>query len=594
MVIKAPKAKSADECERLEQLPNIGPSLAADLRRIGIERPSDLRGQDAYALYRRLCEATGQRQDPVRARHLHGRHRLHARRRRSALVGLHGAAQGDLRPALSPAPRGLAGNRPAARRLFAAFAAHLRRRTIGSAGSRRHRRRRSCFALSFPALCHDPPTLAGVRPLAAAPSQASHRFRPKRSCARLVVAPRATGSPRAAGVSRASTCRRRSASAAGSRRSPPPASTSPTRCSTSTPSRPAPRSTGSRSTARCTSSGTCAARSSAWSRCATTRPRPSAALAELDRHFAKRSALARWRDASGAGARARALTLRRQRRPAAARRGSRILPSSTPLWRSSAYVVVTWKKKFGSAKCLRYASPRHRDRRRRGAAPRSPSRRCRRSAPPAPTAGSRSSCGRAGAGRRASSRRRRTPAPRCRRGGRRRTWRRRRRSGSASASGSMSGARRAVEVDRRLELLRRRVRLGLVEPGDEVAEHADEDRHARRMHRRGPSRVLAAVKDAIVAAGRRPCTMGRSGRARDAAHDSDAREHHHPRRLPGCRAQAEVRIDPRAPQHQGLHQHRQGPRPALGARARRRRAGADPRAQPVPAPAAREAARSSS
>ena len=61
MVIKAPKAKTAAECELLEQLPNIGPSLAADLRRIGIERPADLRGQDAFALYRRLCEATGQR-----------------------------------------------------------------------------------------------------------------------------------------------------------------------------------------------------------------------------------------------------------------------------------------------------------------------------------------------------------------------------------------------------------------------------------------------------------------------------------------------------------------------------------------------------
>jgi hypothetical protein len=64
MVIKAPKAKSAAECERLEQLPNIGPALAAGLRRIGIERPRDLRGQDAYVLYRRLCEATGRRQDP--------------------------------------------------------------------------------------------------------------------------------------------------------------------------------------------------------------------------------------------------------------------------------------------------------------------------------------------------------------------------------------------------------------------------------------------------------------------------------------------------------------------------------------------------
>ena len=64
MVIKAPKANSAAECERLEQLPNVGPSLAADLRRIGIERPAELRGQDPLALYRRLCEATGHRQDP--------------------------------------------------------------------------------------------------------------------------------------------------------------------------------------------------------------------------------------------------------------------------------------------------------------------------------------------------------------------------------------------------------------------------------------------------------------------------------------------------------------------------------------------------
>jgi len=64
VVIKAPKAKSAEDCERLEQLPNIGPALAADLRKIGIQRPAELRSQDPYALYRRLCEATGQRQDP--------------------------------------------------------------------------------------------------------------------------------------------------------------------------------------------------------------------------------------------------------------------------------------------------------------------------------------------------------------------------------------------------------------------------------------------------------------------------------------------------------------------------------------------------
>ena len=64
MVIKSPKARTPAECLRLEQLPNIGPSLAADLRTIGIQRPADLVGQDALALYRKLCEVSGQRQDP--------------------------------------------------------------------------------------------------------------------------------------------------------------------------------------------------------------------------------------------------------------------------------------------------------------------------------------------------------------------------------------------------------------------------------------------------------------------------------------------------------------------------------------------------
>ena len=63
-LIKAPKACSAAECRTLEQLPNIGPSLAADLRRIGIQQPDDLRGKDAFALYQQLCAATGQRHDP--------------------------------------------------------------------------------------------------------------------------------------------------------------------------------------------------------------------------------------------------------------------------------------------------------------------------------------------------------------------------------------------------------------------------------------------------------------------------------------------------------------------------------------------------
>ena len=63
-LIKSPKAASAAECRRLEQLPNIGPSLAADLRLIGIQQQEDLRDKDAFALYQQLCAATGQRHDP--------------------------------------------------------------------------------------------------------------------------------------------------------------------------------------------------------------------------------------------------------------------------------------------------------------------------------------------------------------------------------------------------------------------------------------------------------------------------------------------------------------------------------------------------
>jgi hypothetical protein len=58
------KARTAAECQQLEQLPNIGPSIAADLRLIGVQHPAELVGADALALYHRLCAVTGKRQDP--------------------------------------------------------------------------------------------------------------------------------------------------------------------------------------------------------------------------------------------------------------------------------------------------------------------------------------------------------------------------------------------------------------------------------------------------------------------------------------------------------------------------------------------------
>ncbi len=62
--IKAPKARRPEDCHELEQLPNVGPSLAADLRLIGVRTPRELKGRDAFVLYQQLAAATGTRQDP--------------------------------------------------------------------------------------------------------------------------------------------------------------------------------------------------------------------------------------------------------------------------------------------------------------------------------------------------------------------------------------------------------------------------------------------------------------------------------------------------------------------------------------------------
>jgi len=49
---------------RLEDIPNVGASIAADLRQLGIRDPADLPGRDPYQMYDNLCRLTGQRLDP--------------------------------------------------------------------------------------------------------------------------------------------------------------------------------------------------------------------------------------------------------------------------------------------------------------------------------------------------------------------------------------------------------------------------------------------------------------------------------------------------------------------------------------------------
>jgi hypothetical protein len=57
-------SSSRDDIARLEDIPNVGPAVAAALLRLGITSPSELPGRDPYALYDDLCRLTGQRHDP--------------------------------------------------------------------------------------------------------------------------------------------------------------------------------------------------------------------------------------------------------------------------------------------------------------------------------------------------------------------------------------------------------------------------------------------------------------------------------------------------------------------------------------------------
>ena len=58
------KASHAREAKSLEAIPNIGRSIAGDLRSLGIKQPRQLIGRDPHRLYLKLCRQTGTRQDP--------------------------------------------------------------------------------------------------------------------------------------------------------------------------------------------------------------------------------------------------------------------------------------------------------------------------------------------------------------------------------------------------------------------------------------------------------------------------------------------------------------------------------------------------
>lgn len=49
---------------QLKRIPNVGPAIARDLVKLGVGHPEQLATMDPDAMYDRLCELTGVRQDP--------------------------------------------------------------------------------------------------------------------------------------------------------------------------------------------------------------------------------------------------------------------------------------------------------------------------------------------------------------------------------------------------------------------------------------------------------------------------------------------------------------------------------------------------
>ena len=65
-MIKGTKVRPTDRAKivALEDLPNVGNAVAADLRELGIRAPAQLKHKDPYTLYDRLNRRTGVRHDP--------------------------------------------------------------------------------------------------------------------------------------------------------------------------------------------------------------------------------------------------------------------------------------------------------------------------------------------------------------------------------------------------------------------------------------------------------------------------------------------------------------------------------------------------
>ena len=58
------KAIHASDVKKFTDIPNVGKAIERDFLFLGLKSPADLKKHGAYALYKKMCKKSGDRQDP--------------------------------------------------------------------------------------------------------------------------------------------------------------------------------------------------------------------------------------------------------------------------------------------------------------------------------------------------------------------------------------------------------------------------------------------------------------------------------------------------------------------------------------------------
>ena len=58
------KAKTVATVKKFQDIPNVGAAMEHDFKQLGLKEPKDLKKQDAFKLYKKMCRVNSRRQDP--------------------------------------------------------------------------------------------------------------------------------------------------------------------------------------------------------------------------------------------------------------------------------------------------------------------------------------------------------------------------------------------------------------------------------------------------------------------------------------------------------------------------------------------------